>query len=105
MFDPLHYFNWIHQWTSMAREERQALSVVHEYSTHIIRERRKKLTSTTADYKDHNDLDLGLKRKKTFLDILLESTIDGAPLSNLDIREEVDTFMFEVIALIHPFHI
>lgn len=38
---------------------------------------------------------MGQKKRMAFLDVLLQATVDGKPLSNNDIREEVETFMFE----------
>lgn len=85
------------QYSKVAESQRQALKVLHDFTDKVITDRRNELLSNTQKEVDTTN-EFGIKRKMAFLDILLQSTINGKPLSDLDIREEVDTFMFEVMS-------
>uniref|UniRef100_T1GKH9 Cytochrome P450 n=1 Tax=Megaselia scalaris TaxID=36166 RepID=T1GKH9_MEGSC len=73
MFDVLYRYDFTYQFTKLAQEEKKALKVLHGFTDSIINSRREEL----------------VKKGKSV------SEIDGKPLNNSDIREEVDTFVFE----------
>lgn len=83
----------------MCKTEINCLKILHEFTDGVIKKRRNEMLSKNNNYidnlnsNDQEEEESG-KRKKALLDILLSSTIDGQPLTNLEIREEVDTFMF-----------
>jgi len=99
MFNILYRFDLTYMLTPLARAEKKALDVLHQFTEKIIVQRREEIirggNENGNGTGNSEDADVGAKRKMAFLDILLQSTIDDRPLSNLDIREEVDTFMFE----------
>lgn len=76
----------------MCKKEKKLLKVLHNFTDKVIALRKDELAKqSSAD--DEND-DSGTKKKLALLDLLLQVKVDGFPLSNSDIREEVDTFMF-----------
>ncbi|XP_065076940.1 cytochrome P450 4d8-like [Ochlerotatus camptorhynchus] len=80
-----------------AWEQRKIIRELHEFTDSVIKSRRHQLEADNLEQVDFNmnEENLYSKRKMTFLDLLLNVTVEGKPLSNADIREEVDTFMFE----------
>lgn len=82
--------------SQQSRMQQAILKVLHQFTDNVIRERRLKLNGMMNNNSIESINDIGIKQRRAFIDILLNSTIDGEPLSDKDIREEVDTFMFEV---------
>lgn len=70
-------------------KERKATKILHDTTDSVIKKRREFLLKNPDLYKNS-------QKCTAFLDMLLMGSIDGKLLTNQEIREQVDTFMFEV---------
>ncbi|CAG7732165.1 unnamed protein product, partial [Allacma fusca] len=91
---PWYWIDTIFNLNPMARESNSALNTLHTFTKKVIQD-RKSMYNPKAKSNDDDVFWLG-KRRLAFLDLLLEAQRDpGNNLSDRDIREEVDTFLFE----------
>lgn len=86
----------LYKYSKLKMDEVDALQVLHGFTDDIIRKRRQELIEYNSASKNHPENEKR-REKLAFLDILLQSVVNGELLTDLDIREEVNTFMFEVI--------
>lgn len=81
------------------RKQEKGIKIMHDFTNKIIAERQQSLLKEKEMNKNldlNNDPhNLGLKQYQALLDVLLQSSIEGQPLSDKQIRDEVNTFMFE----------
>nr|XP_015835227.1 PREDICTED: uncharacterized protein LOC660088 [Tribolium castaneum] len=92
-FSLLQMINLTYPLTKNFYIEKNALKILHQQTNSVINQRRQELKNQSKNIEQENDL--GTKTRKAFLDLILEATVDGRPLTDTEIREEVDTFMFE----------
>lgn len=102
MFKPYLQPDFIFKLTKMSSEFNKSLKIIEDFNNEIITQRRKELANRQLeddqDIKEDDDQEniyLGTKKRKMVLmDILLQSHIDGKPLTDDEVREEANTFLF-----------
>ncbi|KAF2899771.1 hypothetical protein ILUMI_06415, partial [Ignelater luminosus] len=79
--------------TSLGKQQKEVLRVLHEYCDKVIQQRKEELSKIPAVSQESISDDIGRKRRLAFLDLLCMQR-DSSELSDQDIREEVNTFLF-----------
>lgn len=94
---PWQYFSIIfYNFSSSGRKEKQLVKTLHNFTNKIIAKRMS--TFEKFDVPDDNDSYNYSKRKKlAFLDLLINAKITNGSIDDQGIKDEVNTFMFEVI--------
>ncbi|XP_046438966.1 cytochrome P450 4C1-like isoform X6 [Daphnia pulex] len=87
--------------TKHGKEYQKCLKIIHGFTSKVIQERRKEIDQEleTKEVKEKQDgpeeSQFKSKKRRAFLDLMLIAAKEGADLTDMDIRNEVDTFMFE----------
>ncbi|CAO1368310.1 unnamed protein product [Diamesa serratosioi] len=98
-YDFILRYDIFFKFTPTYQRQKKLLKSLHDYTDKVIMDRREMLMIESKKeinlMEPQRDEVFGAKRKIALLDLLLQSSVDGVPLTNNDIREEIDTFMFE----------
>ncbi|XP_066993577.2 cytochrome P450 4C1 isoform X1 [Anabrus simplex] len=88
------YSDLLFKFSSMGREQAKVLGILHGFSNKIIKQRR---AEYKAEVNDPTNTEGRVSKRKhlAFLDLLIEISEKEHTLTDRDIQEEVDTFMFE----------
>lgn len=103
ILSPWLYFDFIYALTPSGRDETKLLEVLHQFTSEVIKAREETFDeSDVENMENSNDDDTGIfaKKRLAMLDLLLLAKRRGE-IDDQGIREEVDTFMFEVGQVYH----
>ncbi|XP_054706470.1 cytochrome P450 4c3-like [Uloborus diversus] len=94
---PWVWSDFIYYLTADGRSYKKNVEAMLQFTSSVIRKRKQELLEQRKECgegKETFSADIETKKRKAFLDLLLDLHIKDNILSERDIREEVDTFMF-----------
>jgi len=91
---PWLWNDWLFAISPPGFRMRKVLNILHGFTNKVIAERKEEWMMLQGNTKEEDE-GVGQKKRHAFLDLLLDASEGGKVMSDMDIREEVDTFMFE----------
>ncbi|XP_029172702.1 cytochrome P450 4C1-like [Nylanderia fulva] len=93
MFQPWLWQDWIYNLVPSAKEYNSGVNRLHKFTREIARQSH---DNTAYSEKEDDDEFIGKRKRKAFLDLLLDQNERAdTPLTDDEVRAQVDTFMFE----------
>ncbi|CAL1295803.1 unnamed protein product [Larinioides sclopetarius] len=93
---PLLWPDFLFKMSGAGQAWNRDLKTLHSFTEKVIREKKASLLSKGGKMSESEDeLRLGGKKRQALMDLLLDMHVNGQQIMEEDIREEVDTFMFE----------
>lgn len=96
---PLLQFDFIFKLSKIGKKFNEYLEILQSLTKRVIQERKEASRLNNLEGKEmfsNEDVLLGKKKRLAFLDLLIAASENGKLLSDNDIQEEVNTFLFEV---------
>ncbi|XP_070169053.1 cytochrome P450 4C1-like isoform X3 [Polyergus mexicanus] len=97
-FRPWLWSDWLYNLVPSGRKYHSGLNIVHKFTKEVIRKRkiaRQSRNGTAKSENEDGEFDIGKRKRKAFLDLLLDQNEkDETPLTDDELRAQVDTFMF-----------
>lgn len=98
-FSAVQSIDFLYYFTKNYRQELKAINILHKQTYDVINLKKEQLQKENVNRNETKLIDeFGVKKKQAFLDILLNATDKNGKLllSDVEIRQEVDTMLFAV---------
>ncbi|XP_071568025.1 cytochrome P450 4C1-like [Temnothorax nylanderi] len=95
---PWYWSDWLYYSLPVGKGFKSAIDIMHDFTKGVINKKKAERQSQNG-YTEHenedNELDIGKRKRKAFLDLLLDqNAIDDTPMTDDKLLAQVDTFMF-----------
>ncbi|XP_012539613.1 cytochrome P450 4C1 [Monomorium pharaonis] len=97
---PWYWINSLYYSLPSGKQFKSALNALHKFTIEVISKRKAERElqngNTSEIENEDNEFNIGKRKRKAFLDLLLDQNAkDNNPLTDDELRAQVDTFMFE----------